>query len=509
MQMPENTASPVDDKPSDIFQGSIIDCMNSIGYQVSESGVCFGLSAMVEQALLVGELQKHLKRIDDIRQHKSTFTEYFEALPIGSEARNDILAFFDGITLYQYTQRNPMDKAQLGRVTQKDRPAQALITPARMDEENKTIINTPLTTVTYNIGKVKMLLELIIKHYGTEPFALSVGSQNHAISVLYDPRPTPPILMHFDPNFMPSTVTTNADLYLIAALIGVSLKEPAIDNPLVAITIRTTEDTKAAQFQAELRNDTEWKKLCQIDRSDVTETRLLFAYREQDYNTCNEIFNYLSKQGDKVDEVLWSNKVLFNYRFKQGLSLNEVKQFMDNTPMGHVQSLVVEQLHALMIRTKQCLPLFGDILGKIFQSRKAEGPEQIIELLKSCNDIEKKIQAEEKKEEESINTVRAIISDFREKAKHRFSVGMNTKANRIELALNTLLALPYNERPFIEDERHPAAIDLRKALGSRRILSGLEKIHHCFDAKAFKTFKTKLKDHNDLESKQDNSKPQM
>ena len=49
--------------------------------------------------------------------------------------------------------------------------------------------------------------------------------------------------------------------------------------------------------------------------------------------------------------------------------------------------------------------------------------------------------------------------------------------------------MPISERYHLLDSNHKKVVSLRKALASRRILSGVEVMHTFFEAKTFKQFK--------------------
>ena len=52
-----------------IQQSILLTCMRSVGYEINEKGLCFGLCTMAEQACLAGELDIFFARIQQIAPH--------------------------------------------------------------------------------------------------------------------------------------------------------------------------------------------------------------------------------------------------------------------------------------------------------------------------------------------------------------------------------------------------------------------------------------------------------
>lgn len=82
-------------------QDWLMDRMKALGYFPDELGICFGISNMASQALLLKDINSfdlRLKKIHDIPLN--SFASYLNE-PAQKDLLIDIIAFFDGIELYQ------------------------------------------------------------------------------------------------------------------------------------------------------------------------------------------------------------------------------------------------------------------------------------------------------------------------------------------------------------------------------------------------------------------------
>ncbi|MGD0465125.1 MAG: hypothetical protein ABSA84_00265 [Gammaproteobacteria bacterium] len=74
----------------------LINCMENCGYKNVSTGICLGLAYMSIHAMLIGELGVFINRLKLINHlyHNENYALTIEQI-------TDVLAFFDGIQLYQ------------------------------------------------------------------------------------------------------------------------------------------------------------------------------------------------------------------------------------------------------------------------------------------------------------------------------------------------------------------------------------------------------------------------
>ena len=194
--------------PDEIKQDHVIKVMEGLGYSVDDEGMCFGLCSMANQACLANDLDTFMRRLNVIQTFdlSRSIPDQIAALP--NEQRIDILAFFDGITLLQSAKKNKdliPEGTDRSKLYQGKRFHEKLTKSLALD--TSTTKHQCLTTTTYSKDTNVKQLKLILQHYGKQPFALNIGSVDHATTLLYSPTPEPGVFTYFDPNHMPRSLS--------------------------------------------------------------------------------------------------------------------------------------------------------------------------------------------------------------------------------------------------------------------------------------------------------------
>lgn len=363
-----------------IKQGTLINSMKQLGYQVDEGGMCFGISAMAEQACLAEETDKFLTRLENITKHDKDPVKYVEDLKTRQLDKHkktqekhkktqeplykfvhafitpkppsapdvvtaaDVSAFLDGVALLMDPKKYSTELQQFNSTTtvtspdkgsrgsdfldtkdldlntatgvQFSRPFQTLVSPISIKEKINTNL---LCTGSYNAADIQAQLKHIITTFGDVPFALSICSQNHATSVLYNPT-TKPKLFFFNPNAMPTLEekaqlaneeNNNPETYLndIASKI-----ENAFDEkpPILSIEIRAKNTPDFSNNTQRLQTNTEWNKLNEKCISTNIPKIFELAFFNGDSQTCNAIIDKIDKSGGDVHWILKEQQNILN-----------------------------------------------------------------------------------------------------------------------------------------------------------------------------------------------------
>jgi hypothetical protein len=210
----------------------LINLMQALGYEANEQGVCFGIASMGLQAMLASDVASFDARIQALRNAWSELSPLFnttaatekakEALlnqlvkrlfnfnnkqhmdkyhsPSGREGwvesdhhkakqqiKADILAFFDGIQLYQ----SPSLYLHLAAKASQDVLSNSPLVMSKALEEKGKLFRIPLSVGTYTQANLESYLDSLesqIVKDATRPFAFMICSPDHAIMLGYDPE---------------------------------------------------------------------------------------------------------------------------------------------------------------------------------------------------------------------------------------------------------------------------------------------------------------------------------
>jgi hypothetical protein len=199
----------------------IMDLMEVAGYPVGDKmGFCFGLAAMGVSAVLVNDIETFNERIrflatysvDDFQKlysvfvgeknnaelEKKSFNAILESNPIYKKLQQDVLPFFDGVTLYQAAYKQPWLFEPGKQLYHQDIVNTApLIQSLKLDDEKGIAKNVATQDVAdsfagiYSTDEIVGYLESFKKEFYSDPKAieavvLNIVSRDHAISVSYN-----------------------------------------------------------------------------------------------------------------------------------------------------------------------------------------------------------------------------------------------------------------------------------------------------------------------------------
>lgn len=323
--------------------------MESIGFVINEGGMCFGISAMAEQALLAGELDQFLARIKIITDHleyqengqRKNFKDYFNQLGTNktlSEAQRkqqwqekiDIEAFFNDLALYMLPGENPYaevlnsPKNSFPGELQRLRAAEPIVRPVKFDKKDKENGKQVFTRTSrdyfreYTPLMLKKELEAIFNYAKDkkQPLALGISGEEHQITVLCDPRATPPIFMLFDPNYMPITLESNSTENIVSNIFNnlSKIHGSAIAELSLRTTISSTFDISSLIETDEwLMNEKNIDKLFNA------------AYEDNNIERCKQIIKNLEKNQADIWYVLTRSNQIFLPAFLGNISYETLK----------------------------------------------------------------------------------------------------------------------------------------------------------------------------------------
>ena len=177
--------------------------MIAMGYKVTRKGVCFGIANMAMEIFLASDnaanavknFNKLMRILNELSEHRMCSLKnqlINNIIALGefvttSDAKIplfDLLAFMDGIALYQ----SPYNyKTLLSSGFQQDRAASSLVTPFIPDSEEHHPICAYKFSGCYNQAELNVYLEQLKIHL-SKPTALILLSSNHAVNLNFDPK---------------------------------------------------------------------------------------------------------------------------------------------------------------------------------------------------------------------------------------------------------------------------------------------------------------------------------
>lgn len=235
-------------------QTFLFEVMEALGYSPGKDGICFGIAIMGLQAILTNEIHALDARL-----------EACSHAPINKLCTNpspDLLAFFDGVTLYQDPKKFSHLILNNNNNRQMSLPAQPLLEPSKL--KNMVKINTfsGLYNQTELIHYFQSLLPFIKTE--TRSVAILLASINHAITVGFDHTFQSWILI--DANQLPYRYFEAGQEALLAQLITPQLTDT--DTNSVGFTsIACCAENDVKYFRKQIN---EWKKVALTNTLKVT-----------------------------------------------------------------------------------------------------------------------------------------------------------------------------------------------------------------------------------------------
>ncbi len=180
-------------------QIKLINIMKELGYNQGGEGLCFGIASMAMQAFLANGLDKFIERITAIH-HIATLHQFKsikdkllkqESLDDQITVNNlniplwEILAFLDGIELYQFPSKHKKILPYYSR--QESRIASEYLTPVNIDKKGRRPKYIDNLCGAYNKENLTILLEQLGSRLKS-PSSLLLSSYNHTINLNYAPQ---------------------------------------------------------------------------------------------------------------------------------------------------------------------------------------------------------------------------------------------------------------------------------------------------------------------------------
>ena len=172
-------------------QSWYIDRMKAAGYTLDDGGHCFGLTHMAMQAFLAEDMQSFNDRLSVIeRTPIEDFENDFANLRNKDDAKKttktiiNMLAFFDGIALYQSTGNYKHLFEEPDKIISQDAHSTIKITlPVTLDSKDNHPALISCHSGAYNKDELKQYIATMEKNLGENSFALTLHSAQHAINL--------------------------------------------------------------------------------------------------------------------------------------------------------------------------------------------------------------------------------------------------------------------------------------------------------------------------------------
>ncbi len=171
--------------------------MKAAGYESDEGGVCFGYSHMGMQAILSQGMKEFDDRIVHMQQDKIDAKSKDDPVKIRDRGLQGITPFLDGVELYYQSKLYP-DLFEPGKVPNQKKPLETapLVMSTKIREEGG--LNQCANFVgIYNNEELTQYLAILqdaltkTNPPNTKPLALTLGNDEHSITVGFDPTRDP------------------------------------------------------------------------------------------------------------------------------------------------------------------------------------------------------------------------------------------------------------------------------------------------------------------------------
>ena len=256
-----------------VNQTWFLDKMKAVGYDLSEGGHCFGMTHMAMQAFLAGDIETFNDRLDlihegPIERFHNNFQkvrkkqqdllnsgETEEAAEL-NQAIVDVSAFFDGIVLYQSTEKYKQLFEHPDDVHSQDAKKVLEITqPITLSENPATCLSSH--TGSYDKNELELYLDLLQERLGEHSFALTLYSAQHAISLNYDAESGHWLLIN--PNKLPGDEYIHSNLLANALLSAYGQENGLVMETNLYATQKNAHVMNTAL--ASMKNDSTWISL--------------------------------------------------------------------------------------------------------------------------------------------------------------------------------------------------------------------------------------------------------
>jgi hypothetical protein len=256
-----------------VNQTWFLDKMKAVGYDLSEGGHCFGMTHMAMQAFLAGDIETFNDRLDlihegPIERFHNNFQkvrkkqqdllnsgETEEAAEL-NQAIVDVSAFFDGIVLYQSTEKYKQLFEHPDDVHSQDAKKVLEITqPITLSENPATCLSSH--TGSYDKNELELYLDLLQERLGEHSFALTLYSAQHAISLNYDAESGHWLLIN--PNKLPGDEYIHSNLLADALLSAYGQENGLVMETNLYATQKNAHVMNTAL--ASMKNDSTWISL--------------------------------------------------------------------------------------------------------------------------------------------------------------------------------------------------------------------------------------------------------
>ena len=181
-------------------QLTIQNAMIKAGYHIPSYGACFGLTQMLILEALTSDagLTRYAQRLAKINYYINVFgslENYIEyqqngCMPTSGFRKNElmeILAFLDGVALYQ----NPIINSDFVQKSEAYRQinsnVNAILAPIKLEKAGQTILASTPKIGSYTQKSFADYLDKITTHFKNIPFCLEISTINHQCALVYDP----------------------------------------------------------------------------------------------------------------------------------------------------------------------------------------------------------------------------------------------------------------------------------------------------------------------------------
>lgn len=193
---------PDSKRSNEIGHKWLIYLMKAFGYHLEVRGLCFGISYMAMQAILTGDLATFNKRIAFLKllsenPQKIQELRHQQLNKKMTPDLIDIIAFFDGVELYQQPQFYPYLFSDAEKpFGQNARLTMPLVSPTFASKDSKSEKEPAITQIgktfsgVYTDDKLMMYFKELVKRIDDEcgPISLILFAGSHAITIGYDTK---------------------------------------------------------------------------------------------------------------------------------------------------------------------------------------------------------------------------------------------------------------------------------------------------------------------------------